>query len=347
VGSNTIIRRRYRSNLIIGVIFSVAIIAALVSEIYQAPITTGANLDTHLTVLGDIKYDEVVQITIQNKLGTLELSRNSSNDNLWELTSPKQLPANQGPINGLIDALRVVTTRKFYQPDSINMTNFSLENPLASMTFTKNDGTKQIVKQGIINPINRSTYITVLGLNKIIHIDAIEFNPSSLDVSGLINSAIFAIKPSSVTAMKLSRLSRNSHGNIQFEIAKNGERWIDSKNVELNGDDINEYINSLTAIHGPIILDNLDEKQAEEVSKQLESVAYKFDLTLNENNNISYTVSNPIKDFPGLKLVSYKDVMVKASNRPQVYIIDKDKLKSLTQTTQGQFKALQIKKLFY
>ncbi len=128
-----IIIHRHKTSTIILAIFALLVITiTFLSELLQTTQTNNFILKKYQNLFETNDLKNIVQININNKFGEYELQQEQES---WKITNPKTLPAKESLIKRLIKQIQQIKIKRIYAKDPINLTNFSLESPTASIKF--------------------------------------------------------------------------------------------------------------------------------------------------------------------------------------------------------------------
>lgn len=283
---------------------------------------------------------------MKNRLGSFRLERQHENGRShWELISPRKFPANHATVEKILAAMSDIKIRRVYQEDPINISNFSLDSPLLSLTLIDQKGEKSVLDFGLINPIDNSTYVRISSQKVIYHIDAMSFQLQGLDLTKFIDSRIFTFLPINVHTMRIYRGDKKSSQLQVAMILKNGQ-WTGSKGQPLDPTKVNSFMSEIITIHSLFILDKVSEELQKAVEQYTARPLYTIEVEDSNQNYYSYVVTGVINQLPGIKMERRQNFMITASNRKYPYLVEKSLIKTFY-TTERSLKDLQFKKLFY
>ena len=316
-----------------------------ISEFFQAPAFKNDDHGQHQTLFGNNEFSNVDKISFKNPLGTFHLIKMDHNLTPWQLSFPRELSADRETISYIFEILRSVKIRKVYQQDLINMTNFSLSNPLIEMELFYNDGQRYKLLFGLINPIDNSTYLTKSDSGVIYHVDALKGSLETLDFSNFIDSKIIAFNQDDINSLKIYR-GRSKNRRVQLAMKKEDKKWYGAKRRELDQKKAINYIKTLTSLRSTFILDKVNEKAQEKIDRYLTTPLYSMEITDNDNNVVTYKISAIIHSLPGIKMEKRQNFIIEASHRNHPFLFNKEDLTSFSKT-QRSLASISVKKLFY
>lgn len=298
--------------------------AGLVSEFFKNPHTKDDgrpynNPFRHAFLEG------ITQIHITNRLGELIISREGSEGDKWMLTHPKEIEAGSTVIQHLLDSLKNIKIRKVYQKDQIHMANFSLDNPIFTVKLTNPQLGTHSLKMGVINPIDESTYILLGNDSQIYQIDSFRYPIETYTFSEFIEARVVPLD-----ILKIRKLIFSFGGGDKVSFIKNENSWFNEKQIPLNGGKVRQFLKDLTTFKGQMILDKKLQIGNKTLTNYLSSNLHLLDITDVEGKNYHYEISRAIAEgVSELKINANESVVVRASNKEHLYIVDKDFLELL------------------
>lgn len=326
--------------LMIFFVFALALSAGI-SEFFQAPKTLNQELEQYHFLFTKNQIANFDQIKIENRLGEFSLARTSAG--VWELTSPRVLPASADLVSRMTRTLEGVKIRKLFPKDPINLSNFSLDNPLMKIKLTSTTkNTEEEVHFGLVNPIDNSTYIYSDTKEVIYHVDALANSLEGLGLSDFVDSKVFTMNTDQVAFFELFR-GRSSK---QLSLKREKDQWLGRNDKPVRPDDVVKYFNDLLEVRSALILDKLTEKLSETLERLLKTPFYYIKIKTASGEEITYEISTIVNNLPDVKLDKGQIYIVKASNRSHPYVLTKDSFKFYGKRY-SSFKSLPFKKLFY
>lgn len=334
--------RTKASNWLLISFILVVLVSAFITEFFQAPTEKSHVLNQYRRLIEDKKIDQATSIIVKNTLGAFTLSKTATH---WNLTSPRKLPANTKTTQMILSTLRDINIRKVYQSDTINLSNFSLDSSDMEFSLVDPKGARVDYILGLVNPIDNSTYIHIPQKEIIYKVDALKNTFESLDLSDFIDSKIFSLGIEETQKIRIYRNSKSSNNvQISFELKK--DVWVDKN---LRGQDkkkVEAYLKKLLDLKSTLIVDKSSAELKKALNDMLEKPLYFMEVSRKDGTVINYTVSHIINTLPGLKIEKRQHVLIKASDRKNIYLIHKDNLPMFSKR-QSSFKDLNFKKLFY
>jgi len=324
--------------------FLIAIVlGALASEFFQAPLIKNTALSRYQLLIKPEQIEQIKEIKLTNRLGDFKISKD--NMKTWSLTEPRNLPSNQVTINNILSNLGEIKIRQILSKDAINISNFSLDSPLMKLKLSYYGGKEQTLNLGLLNPIDNSTYVTFSEQEAIYHVDALKGNLNSLNLSNFIDSKIFTQKISNISQLKIYR-GKLPATTTRLHLKRSKEGWIDAGKNNLDSKTVEAYLKVLLSLKSSLIIDRRSEKLDKALFKYFANPSYTLEIKSKDGHKAFYEVTYLINNVPDLKMEKRQTFIIKSSNRPHPYIIEKSKM-SLFHKSQRSFKKLSIKKLFY
>ena len=318
-------------------------ISAFISEFFQAPTFTTHQFTKYTLLLDGNKLANVRGLSLKNHLGNFQMEKDPSGT--WYLTSPRQLAANPKLINEILKSLEQINIKKVYSRDPINIANFSLQTPLITLTLKYAEEEDDVLRFGLINPIDNSTYIMVSERAAIYHTTTQKMALETLELIHFIDSRIFPQEPSNITELKILKGAQKDN-NLRIQFIKKDNLWVDRRGQELDQEKALAFINELISIKSEIILDKMDEKLTQSLERNFKAPQYTIELTDDNEQQITYVISGIIGTLPGIKLEKWQNFAITASNRTHPYIVKRAVL-NIFNKSQTNFRPPPIKKLFY
>ncbi len=329
------------------------------SEFFQSPLATQSELDRYRTLYTSNDFENLTSLKVENRLGKFSLKNESDSVLNWSLQTPRQLPANSESIKQIISTLEDVKIRRVYPKDQINLSNFSLNNPLVKITMTT---TKQIapyesdtfnISIGLLNPIDGSTYITASNKDAIYHIEPISNPIELMGLSDFVDSRVVSLPETSITEVQIYRGSIDSGRQLLSISRTESNEWVSfsSNNSndprDLETQKVREFLVQLRNIRAQLILDKRTEALESAIDRLFNRPHYSFSISDLEGEPVLYETSAVINQaLPDLRLEPGESFIVRASNRQHPYVVHKDTL-SVLSTTYDNLKKLPLNKLFY
>ncbi len=334
------------ANWLMGIFLLILLLATGISEFFQAPTEQNTELTRFRTLFTKEDFANITELKLRNRLGDFHFSKVENDPySRWNMVLPKRFPANNEVLKKLFETLKDLKIRKIFSYDPINIANFSLDAPLYEITLIGTDGKKKVLSFGLVNPIDNSTYVSNSAETEAIyHIDAVQSDLASLDMTDFVDSHIFTPKSAQVKTLKIYRGSVSGTPAFQLQRGDRGE-WI-SRGRELDEAKTLQWMDELLLLKTMLIVDKSTPELDDSVQKLIESPQFTLEIEDLNENVLTWSVSNSINSLPDVRVEKRAYVLIKASNRPYPYLIHKDQLR-LFQPREQDMRKLPINKIFY
>lgn len=321
---------------------------ALISEFFRGTVSENHELGKYNTLFTSKDFENVEELKITNRIGTVELIKNKTNDAKfipWIIPGQRNFPAQNQVIEQLIKSLNDIKIVKIYNKDPINTSNFSLNPPLISLSFKSKLDTF-VFDLGLIDSITNTTYATLSNKELIyqVVIDSQFFE--KLDLSNLIEPRIFPMPIEDISEFTVFNRAKTDKDSTLLQIIKKDQNWVDPNGKDLDDEKVNEYLNSITQLKTNLILDKISKNLEEKIEESFTNLQYTIHIK-DINGNISkFLIGAVVNQLPDLKIEKRQNILIRSSNRNNSYIISKEQL-GIFQKKTNQFSKLPIRKLFY
>jgi hypothetical protein len=313
-------RKKINTSYLILISFALVLgVSALMSELFRAP-----TLDSHQGLVPKSLFFQenlhtVKEVWLKNRLGEFQFKKEAGR---WNLTEPRQLPAEEKSLALLFKSLKNIKIKKVYQKDALTLSSFALDSPLMEVKIIHEDGDHDEIKFGMMDSISNSTYLTVTDKNSIFQIDLLNYSLENLDMADFINPRIFSQSPMKITSVKIFQ-----GRNLKLTLNQNDGKWEGRNGRALALPKVEEYIQNLTNLKSDVILDEMAEKLKEKVDTYLSKPLYTIEITDAGENKYTYFISTVINSLPDLKIEKRQSFIITASNRKHPYLLSKKYLK--------------------
>ncbi len=313
---------RWKSHSYNWIFFILAIGIAVYTELFyhQRPaekITTQEN-----DGLPKLRAESINSILLQNKIHMIRLSKDNTGH--WfsqNIEKNTKVPVREEFINGLISTLSSLNLQKNFSNDSLNRANFSLNEPLATMTVSTQDGRTYRMKIGISNPISKSSYLTVNDSPKIFQIDMISNRVLNFHQEEIFDDRIF-----SFTINKMSSISFDWPGlpHKEINLAKDLQKWINAQSVEIPSEQVNILLKTLRSIKSvKMFHPQIDEPLYEQLLLALNQSTFKIQVQFQEEKYQFTGTKHYQRDVASL-VKGGEYYLVKELNRNEISLMSKE-----------------------
>ena len=344
--AHTSLQKSFLSSwLLIFFAFSLAI-AAGISQLFQAPVNNDSTTSSYQSLFQPGQILGLKEMVLKNSLGEFHFERADNNTTTpWAMISPRRFPANSKLINSIVNDLDKIKIRNVHQFDAINVSNYSLDEPSLEVTLINNDKKKTILRFGLVNPIDNSTFVTLSNQKAIYHIDNIKHSLGNLDLTSFVNTKLLTLEPSSISFLSITR-NLKDRIKTTLTIKQNKKGWEGRNSKPLEAQRVKLYFQTLGSLKSNVILDKVTDEQQKEISRYFEKPLYLVNIKKSNGKVEKYEISPLIRSLPGLKLEKWKNVLFRSTNSQFVYVLGKDMLKYFNRSERNMH-TLPIKKLFY
>jgi hypothetical protein len=337
--------RTRAANALTLIFFIAILIGALASEFFQAPEIKNTELSRYQLLIQPEQLGQIKSIELKNRLGDFTISKSSLG--VWDLSSPRNLPGSQATVANILKNLGEIKIRKILPKDPINISNYSLDTPLIKINLKYVTGKESTLNIGLVNPIDRSAYVSFTNQEAIYHVDYFTRGIESLNLANFIDSKVFTQNYNEISSVKIYK-GKLPSTKTRLTIANDKGIWQTGSKQNYDQAQIKDYIEKLLSLKSSLILDKRTEKLEKSLERYFKSPSYTVEVSSGEDK-VFYEISYLINSIPDIKMEKRQTFIIKATNRPHPYVIEKDKL-SIFHKKDSSFKKTSIKsikKLFY
>ncbi len=276
-----------------------------------------------------LRAESINSILLQNKVHMIRLSKDGPGN--WfshNVEKNTKIPVKEEFINGLISTLSSLNMQKNFSNDSLNRANFSLNEPLATLTISTLDGRTYRMKIGISNPISKSSYITINDSPKIFQIDMISNRILSFHQEEIFDDRIF-----SFTLNKIQSLSFAwpGYGTKTVTLEKDLQQWVNAQKTEIGSEAINHILKTLRNVKSvKIFHPQQDEETYKQLLSSLQLSLFKIEVQFSDENYTFVGAKGHQRDIASL-VKSNEYYLVKEINRNEISVMNKDDFIALGQ----------------
>lgn len=286
---------------------------------------------------------DLTEMKIKNRLGNFALiNRGTTKLNQWYLEKPRVMPARKKTLKNILKSFKNINVVKLHQHEPINISSYSLDHPLLEIELVSRNNESQIVKLGLINPINNTAYITVNNQNIIYQIENFKYNFPSYELSDFIETKIFSMDIASIESVKIYRYRE---ANPYNDFTKSKQIWNTKKYKSYSQAAIAGVIGKVLNTKAKMILDKKDDELQQTLKNYIENPQYKITIVSN-GVSYQYKISSPVNSLPGIKVEKKKNFIMTASDREFPYIVSKEYLQNF-RIQYKDIKKQKIKDLIY
>lgn len=309
-------RKLYSSWLV--VIYALFAVSLFVyNEFFQQSFHRDVGREQLTTPIQENVLNSLKTIDYKNSLGEYKLALEENNE--WYLTSPRKMPASTKSIEGLTSKLKSISLFSIHNKDSLNLRNFSLDEPPIIVNLTTKLDEEITIKLGLHNPINNTTYISISNKELIYQVNLDHNYFQNLSMSNVINPYIFKEKLKDIDSIDIYRYKQKESSN---RFTRNDNNWTSKRYKSFDIAKLEAKINKILLVKSHMIVDSRNPELETLINNYLDNTRYTIKLKAN-GQTTTYTVSPLTKEINELKLSSKKFFIMKSSNDKNPHIIDK------------------------
>ena len=317
------VHKKFYGNVILSIFVLVLVTGTVMSEFFRTPEKVNIELEEYRNLFVGKYLETVTNIILKNKLGIFQFHRSSNEmGHMWIMQEPRQFPADNEVMRKIISSLGKIKIREIYPSDPIYHANYSLDEAQVELVLRNSGGNENVVKFGLVNPIDNTMYIYFSRDDAIYHVDALTYGVESLNITDFVDARVFALSPGSISSLAVYRGTKR--GAPLFSMKRDENKWVGKRDRELDTQKVLDYLNRLVTIKSLFIFDKTTEELQRVLDKLLSAPTYSVEIEDINRISYSYKVMAIDDKLPGLKLEKKTNFIVKASNRDYPYLVDKD-----------------------
>jgi hypothetical protein len=309
----------YISSWLLGIFIFALLILLGFSELFQSESQNNKSLNLLSNPIRADILANLKTIRLKNRLGSYTLT---SVDGHWILKEPRLMPANSLAINKILNSLKSVNIHTVHEFEPINISNFSLDNPIMAIELFSELDEQFKINIGLINPINNTSYMTVSEKKTIFQTDILKNDLQSMELADFIDSYIFSVPLVSVLEFEIFQRGIAASRN---KLTKKQDEWKSKKYNTISKLSVDKKITSILKVKTHMIIDTQNEKIQTFIQNYMDKPLYTIKLK-SKNKDITYKVSSLINAISDLKLEKRQYFLMTASDRKYTYVIQKEYL---------------------
>lgn len=206
-----------------GLIVAIIVLAALTGTLYwsnhrkPAETNVSASAETPPKILA-LNQADITGIAIRKKGGEeLTLAKNDAGK--WQITVPKQLPADQDAVSSLLSTLSSLNSDRLIEEKAANLAQYGLAQPSFELDVTEKGKKTDKLLIGDDTPSSSAAYAAVVGDPRVFTLAS--YNKNSLDKSAkdLRDKRLMTFESDKVTRIELQAKKQ------AIEFGRNKEQW--------------------------------------------------------------------------------------------------------------------------
>jgi hypothetical protein len=206
-----------------GLIIAVIVLAALTGTLYwsnhrkPAETNVSASAETPPKILALTQAD-ITGIVLRKK-GSEELALAKNDAGKWQITSPKQLRADQDAVSSLISTLSTLNSDRLIEDKAANLEQYGLAQPSLELDITEKSKKTDKLLIGNDTPSRSAAYAAVAGDPRVFTLAS--YNKNSLDKNAkdLRDKRMMTFESDKVTRIELQAKKQ------AIEFGRNKEQW--------------------------------------------------------------------------------------------------------------------------
>ena len=336
-------KQKLASNLILLMFIIFVGAAAYFSDIFKINSNKGSEAleQTRLFAANELILSN--KITLKNKSGEYNFERDPNTPNLlWHMVSPKDISTNSLFIEKLFNSLTVIKIKKILPDEKSNAANFSLDKPTSTLTLSDQNSNLTTIQFGLMNSIDNSIYLKISGRPGIYHVEAPNVPLEDATLSDLIESQIFILNPKLIANLKIFHSNKKTES-PSLLIEHNQDKWIDSNQVVLANEKIEDYLQNLTNLKSHFLIDKPNDSQKKLLLTSIRPIDFILEIEDSKKEITDYIIRGPFNEITDLDLKNEDHYLISISNNPTLYLIKKEFL-DLFNKKNDFFKTIEVKK---
>ena len=314
-------RQTLSNSLLFCFILAIALSAAF-SEFFQTPQKTDDSLEPWQQLFTPRQLALIQELELTNKLGTFRFNKRQEGGRLeWDMIHPRQLNANDDTITKIFEGIQQINVLKIYPQDSINLSHYSLNNPATVLKLIDGDNQTLVLKTGLVNPIDNSTYMIVSGKTPIFHIEKLNFPMESLNLANFIDSTIFTLPLEEMTGIQIYRGSRL---NLSARL-KEGQ-WYNRRNRAFDESKIQAFLKKMFSLRSLMILDETTEKLKKQIKRYTARPLYTIKMHDRQEREHTYKITHPLSKLADIKMEKGENSLITGPEGTHPQLMDKTHL---------------------
>ena len=312
-------RRQKLSNYLLFCFILTVALAGAFSEFFQTPLKLDGNLEPWQQFFTPRQLASVQKVELSNKLGTFHFQKEEKGG--WNMIHPRKLKADGNTMAKIFAEIQQIKILKLYPKDSINLSHYSLDKPASTLKLIDADNKKVVLKTGLVNPIDNSTYMTLSDKAPLFHIEKINFPLESLNLSNFIDSTIFSLSLSEISKIQIYRGPR-----LNLSARRQDNQWLSDRNKVFNKDRIQAFLEKMLSLRSLLILDETNKKLEKAIGRYTRRPFYTIKIQNREKQTRTYKITYPLSKLADIKIEKGQNSLITKSDGSHPLLIDKEHL---------------------
>lgn len=315
------------TSIIFNLIFILLVISGIfLTDFFKFNIKNSKQILDQTLLFSNKDLELMTKLTIKNKNGEFIFEKQIVDQKIqWIMVSPKSVKASSLFIEKLYDSLKIVKIIKSVEDTVANSANFSLVNPNSSLILSNEQQKIIAIDFGLLNAIDKTTYIRIQGKPGIIHLEAPSSSLESIQISDLIESKVFNLNIEEVKSIAIDKKAAGNLMTLNFDEIK----WKNEKSVVLDEKRVKSFLTDLLNINSAFTLENQSEEQKKQTQKIMASTQFTIKFSMANNANLIFYVSGLFTNLLDITLNEEEHFMVGSNQNSTVFVLKKDFLNSI------------------
>ncbi len=312
------------SNTAIVLFIALVGITSYLSIQFQHPTRNEHEIIDQAKLFNGKELEKIKRLTLKNKSGEYTFERGKEGQaTAWHMISPKSLSASSFFIDQLFSSLNVIKTKNLMPDSQINNSNFSLNKPTATLTLTDDTEKNIVINVGIMNTIDNSTYLKILGREGIFHVEAPTISLENATLQDLIEARIFDFDFNRLSEFKILKKGVTP----QFKVLLVNGIWLSEEKRPLDALKLSDLLDDFNEMKSNFILDKQSEAQERQIQMLSRSADYTLDFTTLEGKKLNYTITSIPKSLVDVDLKNEPHFLITSSEGSLAYVVKQELLK--------------------
>ena len=298
------------------------LMAGAFSEFFQTPEQADSDLQPWRKLFTPRQLAHQREVELTNKLGTFRFKKWEESGRVgWNMIHPRQLNADDNTIAKILDGIQQINVLKIYPQDPINLSHYSLDNPATVLKLTDADNKVLVLKTGLVNTIDNSTYMTISGKEPLFHVEKLNFPMESLSLANFIDPTIFTLAPEETVQIQIRRSSRL---NLSARLEKG--LWLGRRGRAFDTNKIETFFKKMFALKSRLILDETSQALKKKIDRYTSRTLYTVTIRDKQESSHTYKISHPLPKLADVKIERGETSLVTSSDDAHPRLMDKEHL---------------------
>ena len=314
--------RQMLSNFLVFFFILTIVVAGAFSEFFQTPLQADTDLEPWNQLFTSRQLADVRELELTNKLGTFRFEKREwPAEKGWVMIHPRRLNADDNIISKIFEGILQINVLKIYPKDPINLSHYSLDNPATILKMGYPDNPSLLLKTGLVNPIDNSTYMTLSGKEPLFHIEKLNFPVESLKLADFIDSSIFTLPLAEVGLIQIHRGTR-----LKLSAQRRDGKWFGRRNQVFDENKMQAFFDKMLSLKSVLILDETTPQLKKRIDRYSDRPLYTVTIQDRQSRIRTYKVSHPLGKLSDVKIEKGQNCLVTSSDGSHPQLMDKEHL---------------------